>query len=157
DPQPGLVRLHYFSAGGRFGALRLDARGAAVIPDLAPVDELLHHVRLFHYQMDLLSGTGRPVRDHRAQALERAHSHLAGLAGRVLRPVLAGCDVRELRIVPTGALFRLPWHALPWQGRPLVHSSAVSLGDPDSAAPPLAAARSGALVLGCGDPGTAEI
>ncbi len=155
----GEAQLLYFSAGGRLGALRLDARGWEKVTDLAPVAEVARLLRLFHYQMDVRGSEGASLAAHRQLIVARAQQHLAEIARLVIDPVLApACPPSRLKICPHGPLFRVPFHALPWSGAPLLERCEVSI-DPAAGARgvPRDWGRQGAWVIGYGGEGRSGI
>jgi len=90
---------------------------------------------------------------HRERAALRAQGHLRSLLQLLLVPLLGRPPwPPELRIVPHGPLFRLPWHALGSGEDRLVRSCNVTVVAPDPASSPGAGReREGAVVLGCAE------
>ena len=150
---PGAVELRFFGAGGMLGAIRSDASGSRLHTDLAPLEAVARLIRFLHYQMEVLASPVPELRPHREQAAHRAEHHLRSLSHGLLMPLLGSPPwPRELRIVPHGPLFRVPWHALPVDEKRLVSLCDVTLEAAGRGGSPAAAAeRRGALVLGCAD------
>lgn len=154
----GEVQLFYFTAGGTLGVVRVDSTGAALITNLATIEDVGRAVRLFHYQMET-RGSWPQLGTHRSVLEKRASGHLARLGRLVLEPAFEGVvgPVSRVRIRPVGTLQRLPFHALPWRGRALIETAEVSLdlgrGFPVDSLP---SGRSGGLVLGFDAEGSEE-
>ncbi|HET7224388.1 MAG TPA: CHAT domain-containing protein, partial [Candidatus Eisenbacteria bacterium] len=140
------VEVIYFSAAGRLGALCRSGGRLTVQRDLAPVDDVERRVRLLHYHMEVRGTRLAELDRHRETMRGRMREHLQALADRLLQPVLPATWEGPVRITPWGPLHRVPFHALPWRGAPLVEHAEVVL-EPGRGGAPLGPGRHGALVV----------
>ena len=148
---PGEMRVAYFSAGGRLGAMRHDREGWTLIPDLADLADVGQWVRLLGYQMDVRASGVSQLSPHFGLLAARADEHLRALGEKLLDPVLPpGTAVCPLRVRPHGILARVPFHALHWLGRPFVEQGQVAVEFAPALPAPRRPGRSGACVLGHG-------
>jgi len=110
--------LVYLPIGRRLLALVLGG-GRGQLVDLGTESAVAGHLRLLRADLDVAAGRQLPER--LASAVASASARNAEVvADLVLGPVLPHVGDRELVIVPTGALFGVPWPVLtPTRGRPL--------------------------------------
>lgn len=150
---PGTMELRYFTAAGMVGAIRTEDSGSQLFTGLAPMEAIAREIRLLHYQMEVLGSPARELRHHHDIASRRTDAHLLELHQRLLAPMLGRAPwPRELRIVPHGALYRVPWHALGAGEDRVVRSCTASVASPEYTPDPSRfPERQGALVLGCAD------
>jgi tetratricopeptide (TPR) repeat protein len=104
---------------GRRLAVLVLVGGRACVLDLGAVGPILTAVRRLRADLDV--GAGRRLPARVATTVGEATRRDADMvARRLLEPVLALVGDRDLVMVPTGALFTVPWPVLaPTRGRPL--------------------------------------
>ncbi|HSV64625.1 MAG TPA: CHAT domain-containing protein [Mycobacteriales bacterium] len=109
----------YLGSRHRLGALVL-GRGTARLAWLGDQAQIDGWLRRLHVDLDTLAARAVPGR--MMDTLVRATRHDSqGLADLLVGPLLAEAGDRKVVVVPTGALFTVPWLQLPpLRGRPVV-------------------------------------
>ncbi len=158
---PGTVLIDFMIADGWLRGFRVT--GDAVVPTEPLAPERVVQALIESVVFDLRSAALMPL-DARARSASLTAS-LEELASVLLWPALAGAGPapREVAVVSTGLLSRVPWPALPGpDGRPLCEAAAISilpglrLAFLHPPARPAASAVPLMVASPAGDPGYAE-
>jgi tetratricopeptide (TPR) repeat protein len=120
------VLVEFVNFGGVFSAFVIDDKKISYVNDLAANEEILSLLEGLHFQFGALR-YGAKVPERFADELKgRADSYLQKLYEKLLKPLEDKLGGRNLVIVPAGALYYVPFHALRQANEYVVESREVT-------------------------------
>jgi tetratricopeptide (TPR) repeat protein len=106
------VLLEFVNDDGVFSAFVVDDKKISFVRGLARTDEILALLEGLQFQFGAMRYGARVPEKFAAELKGRADLYLEKLYEKLLKPLGAGLDEKKLVIVPSGALYYVPFHAL---------------------------------------------
>lgn len=119
------ILIEFVNFDGVFSAFIIDDKKVRFAPALAKSDEILSLVEGLQFQFGSLRYGGALPEKFAAELKNRADLYLQKLYDRLIRPLEEHLGDRHLVIIPAGALYYVPFHALHDGGKYLIESREV--------------------------------